>query len=236
MSPPAITVLLIDDEPAQAWLVTEHLRSISEKSGKPVGLVHTESLHDGFQRLEEGDIDALLLDLSLPDSIGLETLTKAHAKFPAMPIVVLTSLEDEELGIRLVQNGAQDYLVKGQVDGLLLLRTLRYAIERKQDQEEREQLIQDLQGALAQVKTLSGLLPICSGCKKIRDDQGYWNRIETYISEHSEAQFSHGICPDCAKKYFPDYKAYLDGEHPEPPIQREGVSNTPPRANRNLLS
>jgi len=211
MYTPPIKVLLIDDEPAQAWLVQEHLRSMAEKSGKAIQLVHTESLNEGITRLvDDGDIDVLLLDLSLPDSLGLDTLTKAHAKFPSLPIVVLTSMEDEELGIRLVQGGAQDYLVKGQADGLILYRTIRYAIERKQDETEREHLISELQAALAQVKTLSGLLPICSGCKKIRDDQGYWNRIETFISKHSDAQFSHGICPDCTKKYFPDYKDQLD--------------------------
>jgi len=211
MYTPPIKVLLIDDEPAQAWLVQEHLRSVAESSGKAIQLVHTESLNEGITRLvEDGDIDVLLLDLSLPDSLGLDTLTKAHAKFPSLPIVVLTSMEDEELGIRLVQGGAQDYLVKGQADGLILYRTIRYAIERKQDETEREHLISELQAALTQVKTLSGLLPICSGCKKIRDDQGYWNRIETFISKHSDAQFSHGICPDCTKKYFPDYKDQLD--------------------------
>ena len=231
-----IKVLLIDDEPAQAWLVTEHLRSVSEKSGQSIDLVHAESLHDGFQRLTETDINVLLLDLSLPDSIGIDTLTKARAKFPYLPIVVLTSLEDEELGVRLIQNGAQDYLVKGQVEGLLLFRTLRYAIERKQDEAERDQLIKELQKVLAQVKTLSGMLPICSGCKKIRDDQGYWNRIETYISEHSDAQFSHGICPDCAKKYFPGYEASLDGATPESTTKPEGGGNPRARANRSLLS
>ena len=208
MYTPPIKVLLIDDEPAQAWLVQEHLRSMAEKSGHAVQLAHTESLSDGFALLtEDGDVNVLLLDLSLPDSLGLETLTKTHAKFPSLPIVVLTSLEDEELGIQLVQSGAQDYLVKGQADGLTLYRTLRYAIERKQDETEREHLIQELQKALAEVKTLSGLLPICSGCKKIRDDRGYWNRIETFISEHSDAQFSHGICPECAQKYFPAHNA-----------------------------
>ena len=214
MYTPPIRVLLIDDEPAQAWLVQEHLRSVSEKSGKATHLDHTESLTEGIARLAEGDIDVLLLDLSLPDSLGLDTLTKAHAKFPHLPIVVLTSMEDEELGLRLVQGGAQDYLVKGQVDGLILLRTIRYAIERKQDETEREHLISELQGALAQVKTLSGLLPICSGCKKIRDDHGYWNRIETFISEHSDARFSHGICPECTQKYFPEYKDPIDEEGP----------------------
>ncbi len=78
------------------------------------------------------------------------------------------------------------------------------ARERKQIEAEREKLIHDLQHALEQVKTLSGLLPICASCKKIRDDKGYWNQIELYIHEHSEAEFSHGLCPDCAKKMYPD--------------------------------
>ena len=62
----------------------------------------------------------------------------------------------------------------------------------------------ELQEALSEIKTLSGLLPICASCKKIRDDQGYWNQIEAYISEHSEAEFSHGICPKCSEKLYPD--------------------------------
>ncbi len=77
--------------------------------------------------------------------------------------------------------------------------------ERKRVENEREKLIHELQEALAEVKTLSGLLPICSSCKKIRDDKGYWNQIESYISEHSEAEFSHGICPECAKKLYPEF-------------------------------
>ena len=76
--------------------------------------------------------------------------------------------------------------------------------ERKQLEEEKENLIIDLQKALSEVKKLSGLLPICSSCKKIRDDRGYWNGVETYISEHSEAEFTHGICPDCMRKLYPE--------------------------------
>jgi hypothetical protein len=71
-------------------------------------------------------------------------------------------------------------------------------------------LIRELRQALANVKQLTGLLPICSHCKKIRDDKGYWNQIEVYIDQHSEARFSHGICQDCAKKYYPDYDLYQD--------------------------
>ncbi len=66
-------------------------------------------------------------------------------------------------------------------------------------------LIADLQKALQKIKQLSGLLPICSHCKKIRDDGGYWNQIETYIDRHSEAEFSHGICPECMKTHYPEY-------------------------------
>ena len=71
-------------------------------------------------------------------------------------------------------------------------------------EEEREKLIHELQDALANVKTLRGLLPICSYCKKIRDDKGYWNRLESYIRDHSGAEFTHGICPECLKKLYPD--------------------------------
>ena len=75
--------------------------------------------------------------------------------------------------------------------------------ERKQAETERERLVVELQGALARVKSLSGLLPICAGCKKIRDDKGYWNQVEGYIQKHTEATFSHGMCPDCMKKFYP---------------------------------
>jgi CheY-like chemotaxis protein len=84
--------------------------------------------------------------------------------------------------------------------------TLREEIAwRKKAEEEREKLIRELQQALAEVKTLSGLLPICASCKKIRDDKGYWNQIEVYIRDHSQAEFSHGLCPDCAKKLYDEY-------------------------------
>jgi Na+/melibiose symporter-like transporter len=76
--------------------------------------------------------------------------------------------------------------------------------ERKQAQLEKDTLIDELKDALNKVKTLSGLLPICASCKKIRDDLGYWNQIETYIRERSEATFSHGICPDCARELYPE--------------------------------
>jgi len=80
---------------------------------------------------------------------------------------------------------------------------IRDVSRRKQIEKERDQLIQSLQESLAKVKTLSGMLPICASCKKIRDDKGYWNQIESYIQKHSEAAFSHGICPECTEKLYP---------------------------------
>ena len=77
--------------------------------------------------------------------------------------------------------------------------------ERKIVEQKKEKLLSDLQEALAKVKTLRGFIPICSSCKKIRDDKGYWNQIEAYIRDHSEAEFSHGICPECAKKLYPKF-------------------------------
>ncbi len=81
--------------------------------------------------------------------------------------------------------------------------------ERKKIEAERESLIQKLETALGEVKTLSGMLPICSSCKKVRDDQGYWKQIEVYISQRSDAQFSHSLCPDCAVQLYPEWAGRL---------------------------
>lgn len=77
--------------------------------------------------------------------------------------------------------------------------------ERRKAEEEKEKIIVQLQEALARVKTLSGLLPICASCKKIRDDDGYWHQVEVYIRDHAEVEFSHGICPECVKKLYPEF-------------------------------
>jgi hypothetical protein len=81
---------------------------------------------------------------------------------------------------------------------------------RKQAEEEREKLHSKLQEAFDNIKTLKGLLPICANCKKIRDDKGYWNQIETYVRDHSDAEFSHSICPDCAEILYPEILSEAD--------------------------
>jgi hypothetical protein len=86
---------------------------------------------------------------------------------------------------------------------------------------ERERLIQELQTALARVKLLSGLLPICANCKKIRDDQGYWKQVESYVESHSEATFSHGICPECLHKLYPELEQQVLGRIAESPTRAD---------------
>lgn len=91
---------------------------------------------------------------------------------------------------------------------------------RTQVEAEKEKLIGELRKALREIKTLRGILPICSSCKVIRDDQGYWKRLEAYIHEHSEAQFSHGLCPDCMRKLYPEY-VDRGGRKPDAPAKRD---------------
>jgi len=89
--------------------------------------------------------------------------------------------------------------------GTSITAIIRDITERKKADAEREMLLASLENALTEVKTLSGIIPICSGCKKIRNDKGFWDQVETYISKHSEAHFSHGLCPECLQKYYPEF-------------------------------
>ena len=123
-------ILMVEDNLGDVRLLREHLAG-NRSVGEVFHVVHVERLAVALQSLDEGAFEVVLLDLSLPDSQGIGTLTKMHAARPGMPIVVLTSLDDEVLGLQLLQHGAQDYLVKGEVTGSLLRRSLRYAVERK---------------------------------------------------------------------------------------------------------
>ena len=123
-----IEILLVEDNPRDTRLIREMLAEVRDTQ---LDLVCVERLSEGLERLSAGGIDVVLLDLSLLDSQGLNTFTKVFAQFPEVPIVVLTSLDDETLTVKIMQGGAQDYLVKGQVDSNLLVRSIRYAIERQ---------------------------------------------------------------------------------------------------------
>jgi signal transduction histidine kinase len=124
-------ILLIEDNPGDARLVQEVLK----EPGGDFTISVAEKLGLGLEFLLSQEVDVLLLDLGLPDSRGLETLTKVRSKFPSLPVVIMTGSGDEALGVQAVQLGAQDYLVKGQADSGLLRRALLYAIERKRADE-----------------------------------------------------------------------------------------------------
>jgi len=127
-----IKVLLIEDNPGDAHLIRQMLAEVGIAS---FDLEWADRLSTGLERLAKGGIDVLLLDLSLPDSQGLDTFVRAQAQPPQAPIIVLSGLEDEMLAVEAVREGAQDYLVKGQVDSHLLGRAIRYAIQRKRAEE-----------------------------------------------------------------------------------------------------
>jgi two-component system, cell cycle sensor histidine kinase and response regulator CckA len=133
----SIKVLLIEDNPGDARLLQELLEEVTSVQFQ---LEHVDRLNAGVQYLNAQSLDVILLDLSLPDSQGLETFIQLHHWAAEIPIVVITGLNDETLADRAVQAGAQDYLVKGQVNSDLLARSIRYAIERNRtDQRIREQ-------------------------------------------------------------------------------------------------
>lgn len=163
-------------------------------------------LAEGLQHLTRNETEIVLLDLSLPDSTGMDTFLKVKDAAPALPVIVMTGLADESLATRAVQEGAQDYLLKNTVDADLLIRSIRYAIER-------EKLRVRLREAFDQIKMLKGLLPICAHCKNIRDDQGYWHQLEEYVTSHSEVAFTHGICPVCAEKFYADFRPEKNDEN-----------------------
>ncbi len=190
-----IKILLIEDNPADARLITE---MIWDTDAHTFEVKQVDRLSAGLELLSGEEFDVILLDLSLPDSRGMNTFDKIETGFTDIPVVILTGLKDEDLAVTAVSKGAQDYLVKGEVNSTLLRRSIHYAIERKK-------LMVELKKAHEKVKILSGIIPICASCKKIRDDKGYWNQVADYIREHSEAEFTHGFCPECADNIYGKY-------------------------------
>lgn len=136
-----VRVLLIEDNPGDVRLIRQML---AEYKGTRIALEHADGLQVGLDRLAAGGIDAVLLDLLLPESRGLDTFHRVRAEARGVPVVVLSGLDDERLGIQAVEEGAQDYLVKGEVDSNPLVRAIRHAIERQRMLEEAEQQTQEL--------------------------------------------------------------------------------------------
>ncbi|MCF8129170.1 MAG: response regulator [Deltaproteobacteria bacterium] len=160
--------------------------------------------------------DLILLDILMPGMDGYEVCEtlKADQALKDVPVIFISALNEVGDKMKGFSAGGVDYISKpfrteevlARVKTHLTLRHLQKDVEGKNTQ--LRKLNRDLQRALDEIKTLRGIIPICSSCKKIRDDDDSWQRIEKYISAHSEAVFSHSICPDCAKKLYPDLNLF----------------------------
>ena len=222
----ALKILLVEDNKTDAVLIEDMIYQADVNGSNDVNyeLVHKEMLRDALKYLSENTVDVILLDLSLPDSKGLETVKKMGEREKKAPIIVLTGLDDDAVAIQALQHSVQDYLNKNKTDSILLHRSIRYSMERFNNIREKERLITELKEALDNIKTLRGLLPICAGCKNIRNDDGYWIQVESYLKSHSDLNFTHSICPDCVKKLYPEFSGNkkVDGEKRRHP--RKNVS------------
>lgn len=200
-----VRVLIAEDD----FLVSEMIRGVLDE----LGYESAGTASDGRKAVELTETlrpDVVIMDIKMPEMDGVQATQAIQRRCPT-PVVVLTAYDEPELLQKTSAAGVGAYLVKppraaemeraieiarARFQDMLELRELNAALESRN---------RDLREALANVKTLRGLLPICSSCKKIRDDAGYWRQVEEYFSEHSEVDFSHGLCPDCLKTMFPEY-------------------------------
>jgi phosphoserine phosphatase RsbU/P len=162
----------------------------------------------------ETDIDLILLDIEMAGMDGIHTCRRllAEPHLHDTPVIMVTGKTDSDTLKDAFSAGAMDYIVKP-VQKVELLARVRSALALKRETDARkareEQLLAknlDLQRAMHEIQVLRGLIKICSYCKKIQNDQGTWQQVELYIREHTEAEFSHGICADCIDSHFPTLK------------------------------
>ncbi|MEP6887574.1 MAG: response regulator [Nitrospirales bacterium] len=159
----------------------------------------------------ESDIDLILLDIEMAGMDGIHTCRRFRAEphLQDTPIIMVTGKTDSQTVADAFSAGAMDYIVKP-VQKVELLARVRSALALKRETDARkareEQLLAknlELQRAMHEIQVLRGLIKICSYCKKIKNDQGSWQQVELYIREHTEAEFSHGICAECIDSHFP---------------------------------
>ncbi len=187
-------ILVVEDEE----VVVLDIKSALESAGYEVAATANTG-DDAITKSMEVRPDLVLMDIVLKGTLdGIDAAEKIRALFN-IPVIYLTAHTDEGTLERAKMSQPFGYIVKPFRERDLLI-TIEFALYKSAMEKEKNSLIHQLREALTNVKTLSGLLPICAACKKIRDDKGYWKQIELYLKEHSGAEFTHSYCPDCAKK------------------------------------
>ena len=193
-------ILVAEDETIVAMDIADTL--------KKLGYAVTDTVPSGEQAIisvKQNRPDLIFMDIGLKGEMdGIQTAAQIRAQY-SIPVIFLTAFVDEKTLDRAKETLPAGYLTKPFEEN-----DLRIAIEvglyRAKLEKERETLIKELQEAMSKINTLTGLIPICAWCKKIRNDSGYWQTVEQYVQEHSQAEFTHGMCPDCQQKYFPETK------------------------------
>jgi CheY-like chemotaxis protein len=196
-----LNILVVEDDPDIRFATVRLLRNV----GYPVA--EAENGETALCLVRETHPDLVLLDVMLPDTDGYEICRtiKTDQDLKNTYVILLsgskTGSDDQSEGLEM---GADGYVARP-VSNRELLARVQSMVRIIRAERDRDSLIGELQEALASIKTLRGLLPICCHCKKIRDDKGYWSQLERYIHEHSDAEFSHSICPECLGKFYPEY-------------------------------
>lgn len=181
-------ILVVDDQPANLKVLLSFLQEHDYR------VYMVDSGQRALDILPKIQPDLILLDVMMPGMNGFEICRriKADKDQAALPIIFMTALDSVGDKVTGFSAGAVDYITKPFQQAEVLARINTHITLRKRERELKE--------ALEEIKTLNGILPICSYCKQIRNDEGYWQQVEEYISEHSEAIFSHGVCPACYRK------------------------------------
>jgi PleD family two-component response regulator len=208
------SILIVDDAPANLRLLSHIL------AGQGYTIRAVTSGPRAIEAARASPPDLILLDVMMPDLDGFTTCEqlKANPETRDIPVIFISALDATEDKIQAFTSGGVDYVTKpfhpeevlARVQTHLSLQALQRELRAANAQlagqvHELSALNHKLQDALDRVRTLSGLLPICANCKKVKDDQGYWHQVEVYVQEHSDAEFSHGLCPDCLRELYPEY-------------------------------
>ncbi len=200
----ASSILIVEDE----FVIAKDVETSLKNVGYMVCAI-VPSGEEAIAEIEKEKPDLVLMDIILKGAIdGIEAAGQIGSQFN-IPIVYLTAYADEDTFKRAKITEPYSYIIKPFNDRELNI-AIEIALYKHQMKEKQEQLITELQSALGKVKTLHGLLPICASCKKIRDNKGYWNQLESYIQKHSKAVFTHSLCPECSERFYGDEDWYSE--------------------------